>query len=135
MRFKRHLRLEYGLGALDIAPLIDVVFLLLIFFILTSSFAIQSGANVNLPKIITSEIVRESNMVITLGADNTFYLSGSAVSVEELKKELKKFKSNSGSVLIKADRKAYLGKVVEIWDLCREIGLEKVNVATNQEIE
>ena len=51
-RFKRHIELEHG--RLDLAPLIDVVFLLLIFFMLTSSFVIQPSITINLPKAVTS---------------------------------------------------------------------------------
>ncbi len=135
MKFKRHMQLEHGLGQLDIAPLIDVVFLLLIFFMLTSSFVLQSGIRINLPRAVTSEVVTEKNIVLTVSAENVLYLGGAVVTLEELKIKLEKIKSISGSVLIKADRKAYLGRVVEIWDLCREIGLERINVATNQEID
>ncbi|MBI5415209.1 MAG: biopolymer transporter ExbD, partial [Candidatus Omnitrophica bacterium] len=49
MKFKRHTKLEHGLKQIDIAPLIDLMFLLLIFFMLTSSFTLQSGINVKLP--------------------------------------------------------------------------------------
>ena len=50
MKFKRHMELEHGLRQIDIAPLIDMVFQLLIFFMLTSSFIMQPGIKVNLPK-------------------------------------------------------------------------------------
>ena len=53
MRFKRHIELEKG--QLDIAPLIDVVFLLLIFFMLTSNFISQKGIRVNLPSALSSK--------------------------------------------------------------------------------
>lgn len=135
MKFKRRMQLEHGLGQLDIAPLIDIIFQLLIFFMLTSSFVLQSGVRINLPKAVTSEVVVEKNIVITISAENVLYLEGAVVTIGELKTHLEKVKSVSGSVLIKADRKAYLGRVVEIWDLCREIGLERINVATNQEVD
>ncbi|MBU2541114.1 MAG: biopolymer transporter ExbD [Candidatus Omnitrophica bacterium] len=135
MKFKRHMQLEHGLGQLDIAPLIDVIFQLLIFFMLTSSFVLRSGIRVNLPQAVTSEVVKDKNVIITVSAENVLYLGGSVVTLDELKARLKAVKRVSGSVLIKADSKAYLGRVVEIWDLCREIGLEQINVATNQQVE
>ena len=58
MHFKRHMEVEHGLRQIDIAPLIDMVFQLLIFFMLTSSFVVQPGIKVNLPKAVTSEVVK-----------------------------------------------------------------------------
>ncbi|MBU3912097.1 MAG: biopolymer transporter ExbD, partial [Candidatus Omnitrophica bacterium] len=61
MRLKRHVQFEKG--HLDIAPLIDCVFLLLIFFLLTSNFIFQPGIKINLPKAVTSEVVQENTLV------------------------------------------------------------------------
>jgi biopolymer transport protein ExbD len=129
------MQFEHGLGQLDIAPLIDIVFQLLIFFMLTSSFVFQPGIRINLPKAVTSDVVQDKNIVVSISAENVLYLSGKVATLDELKNHLQKIKQVSGSVLIKADKKAYLGRVVEVWDLCREIGLERVNIATNQDVE
>lgn len=130
MRFKRHV--EFKKGQLDIAPLIDVVFLLLIFFMLTSSYIFQPGIKINLPKAVTSEVIQEKNLVVTVNAKNEIYLNNRAVSLKELKKNLKEAADKNRPLLIKADRQASLGRVVEIWDFCREVGLTQVNIATNQ---
>lgn len=135
MRFKRHLKLEFGLGQMDIAPIINIVLLLLVFFLLTSSFAAQSGIGINLPKSVTSEVVGKNNIVITLSADNIYYLSDKVITIGQLKDALKDIDASVTSILIKADRRAYLGKLVEVWSICRSIGFGKVNIVTNQEIE
>ncbi|MEW6008093.1 MAG: biopolymer transporter ExbD [Candidatus Omnitrophota bacterium] len=135
MKFRKHMQIEHGLGQFDIAPMIDIVFQLLIFFMLTSSFVLQPGIRINLPKAVTSEVVGDKNIIISISAENVLYLSGKVVTLGELKEKLKEVKAVSGSVLIKSDKKAYLGRVVEIWDICRELGLERINVATNQDIE
>ncbi len=132
MRFKRHTRLEHGLGQIDIAPLIDIVFQLLIFFMLTSSFILQPGIEINLPKAVTSEIVEEENILITISGENIVYLNGKIVTFKELEKKLKKIIKKDQPLLIKADRRSSLGRVVEIWDLCREIGITKINIATDR---
>jgi biopolymer transport protein ExbD len=129
MRFKRHLTLKKG--QLDIVPLIDVVFLLLIFFMLTSSFVTQSGIKINLPKALTSEAISEKNLIITITDNNTIYLKDKAVGLDELRPKLKQAARENKSLFIKADRKASLGKIVEVWDLCRDVGLIKINIATN----
>jgi len=133
MRFKKHMELEHGLKQIDIAPLIDMVFQLLIFFMLTSSFVIQPGIKVNLPKAITSEVVKFENIELVISAENVTYLAGKVITMAELKPLLKQVAERKQSVLIKADRRASLGRVVEVWDMCRDLGVSQVNIATNQE--
>ncbi len=133
MRLKQIEPLELEKGVLDIAPLIDVVFLLLIFFMLTSSFIFQPGIKINLPKAVTSEVLHEQNVVITVTSGNLIYLNDKAITSKELTRHLKQIAKENKPLLIKADRKASLGRVVEVWDICRASGLSKVNIATNPE--
>ena len=133
MKFKRHTKLEHGLGQLDIAPLIDVIFQLLIFFMLSSSFTFQSGINVKLPKAVTSDIIKEENLVVTITSENILYLNGTVTTLKELKQRLSQPNIKDHPLLIKADRRASVGRIVDIWDLCRNLGIEQINIATNQE--
>lgn len=133
MRFKRHTELEHGLKQIDIAPLIDIVFQLLIFFMLTSSFVMQPGIKISLPKAVTSEVVKYENIEIIVSAENILYLNGKVTTTAELKVLLKQAAGRSQPVLLKADKRASLGRVVEIWDMARDFGIAQVNIATNQE--
>jgi len=133
MRFKRHLGLEHGLQQIDIVPLIDMVLLLLIFFMLTSSFIMQPGIKVNLPKAVTSEIVKYENIEIVLSGENAVYLNGEEVTQDGLKGFLRQVAAKNRSIFIKADKRASLGRVVEIWGMCRDSGANQINIATNQE--
>lgn len=133
MRFRRHMKLEHGLKQIDIAPLIDIVFQLLIFFMLTSSFVMQPGIKVNLPKAVTSEVVKFENVELLVSGENVTYFNGKVTTTQELKNILKQVAKRNQSVLIKADQRASLGRVVEIWDLARDQGISQVNIATNQE--
>lgn len=132
MRFKGRLELEHGLKQIDIAPLIDIVFQLLIFFMLTSSFVVQPGIKVKLPKAVTSEAVKFENVEVIVSGENIVYLNGKIVTTEELKKMFKQIAQRGQAILIKSDRRAALGRVVEIWDMCREAGIKQLNIATNQ---
>ena len=132
MRFKRHMELEHGLGQIDIAPLIDMVFQLLIFFMLTSSFVLQPGIRVNLPRAVTSEVIKEESLVVIISSENVIYLNESVLTIAELKSHLRQAAKREKPILIKADRRASLGRVVEVWDLCRDLGITQVNIATNQ---
>ena len=133
MRFKGRMELEHGLKQIDIAPLIDIVFQLLIFFMLTSSFIMQPGIKVNLPKAVTSEIVKSENIGIMITSENVVYLNGRVVNMQELKAVLKIAGKKDQTILIKADKRASLGRIVEVWDLARDMGVTQVNIATNEE--
>ena len=133
MRFKRlKRRAVINKGQLDIAPLIDVVFLLLIFFMLTSNFVLQPGIRVRLPRAVTSEIIDSENLVVAVTAQDLVYLNYKPIQSAALQELLDEAVRHGSSVLIKADVGSSVGKIVEIWDLCRRAGITKVNIATNQ---
>jgi biopolymer transport protein ExbD len=135
MRFKRlKRRTQIKTGQLDMAPLIDVVFQLLIFFMLTSNFVLQPGISVSLPKAISSEVIRSENLVVTLTGQDLLFLNGEPVTITDLTPRIREAAQDNKSVLLKADTHASLGRVVEIWDLCRDLGVSKINIATNQKI-
>ena len=131
MRFKRH-HLELEKGRLDIAPLIDVIFLLLIFFMLTSSFVLQPGIKVNLPPAISGKVVPKENLEILITGKDYIYISKTRITIKELTSRLRMAGKAEIPVLIKADKSASLGMVVSVWDLCREVGISNVNIATIQ---
>jgi len=132
MRFRRHLKLEQGLKDIDIVPLINMIFLLVLFSMLTSGFVVQTGLKVNLPKALTSEAVKYENIEIVVSGDNVIYLNNQVVDLKELKTVFESISGRNAAVLIKADRRAALDKVVGIWDLCRQQGIIQVNIATDQ---
>ncbi|MBU0709916.1 MAG: biopolymer transporter ExbD [Candidatus Omnitrophica bacterium] len=133
MRFKGRMELEHGLKQIDIAPLIDIIFQLLIFFMLTSSFVMQPGIKINLPKAVTSEIVSYDNIEVVVSGESVVYLDGKVITMRELEKLFIQAAGRNQTILIKADKRASLGRVVDIWDMARDIGINKINIATNQE--
>ena len=136
MRFKRLKRRTAILkGQLDMAPLMDVVFQLLIFFMLTSSVGLQPGISVKLPKAITSEVISSENLVIMLTGQDLLFLNEKPTTLAELLPQIKQAAEDKKTVLLKADISASLGRVVELWDLCRDAGVPQINIATNQKME
>ncbi|MCM8783555.1 MAG: biopolymer transporter ExbD [Candidatus Omnitrophica bacterium] len=130
MRFRRHFEWEKGQRGIDITPLVDVVFQLLIFFLITSSFVVtQTGIKINLPKAITSEALQEETVVILINKNDLIFLNEKAVTIKELGNYLEDLPRKK-AIVLKADKKSSLGKIVEIWDLCREKGIDKLNIAT-----
>ena len=116
----------------DVAPMIDVVFQQLIYFLLTSSFVLHPGIHVRLPKASTGQNLSLSNLVVTLTKDHVIYLFEDVVTLKELRRKLKSFEGHK-PVLIRADRHAYVDKLIELWDLCRESGYQEVHIATLSE--
>ncbi len=137
MQFRKHLELERGQKEINITPLVDMVFLLLIFFMLTSSFIVTPGIKVNLPKAVSAEAVKEENFNVTVNNDNLIYVEGSPVTRRELSERLEKMirEDRQQPVLIKADKEVRLGSVVEVWDICRKAGISQVNIATQQDTQ
>ena len=133
MKFKRNIKLENGLEQINMAPLIDVIFQLLIFFMLSSSFTFKSGINVKLPKAVTSDTVRDENFVITITSENVIYLGNKVLTIKELTENLNTPAVRNRPILIKADRRASMGRIVDVWDLCRKIGIERINIATTRD--
>lgn len=130
MKFKRKLKLERG--ALDITPLIDVVFLLLIFFMLTSSSLMQPGIKVRLPRVQIGTSVEVRKLEITIDDYDRVYVGKRPVTMEELKAVVKDWAGRKTNlpVLIRGDEDASLGCVVRVWDICKAAGITKLRIGT-----
>lgn len=128
MKFKRRIRVDTGLKRIEITPLIDCIFLLLVFFMLTSNFVIVRGINVNLPKTKSSDSVSSKTTIVTISSEDIIYVDGVIFTESELEKFLKSKKLSS--LYIKADRDASVGSVALVWDICKKIGIEKIGIAT-----
>ncbi len=131
MKFKKTARVEAGLRQIDIVPLIDCVFLLIIFFMLTSSFIIVPGVNVKLPKALKPEEVDVRSLTVVISSEDIVYIEGKPYTISEVEDFIKKGKHDS--IFIKADRDASLGIVVKIWDACKRFGIERIGIATTYE--
>ena len=130
MKFKRRIKIEKGV--IDLTPLVNVFFLLFIFFLFTSSFIFQPGIKVSLPKAVTSEVIQQESVVVTITKDGRIYLNEREISQDELASTLKLLAKAKTPLLIKADSSAPLGRIVEVWDMCRNEGVLQVNIATDK---
>lgn len=130
MRFKRRIKIEKGM--IDLTPLVNVFFLLFIFFVFTSSFIFQPGIKVSLPKAVTGEVIQQEGIVIIITKDDKLYLNDREISQEEFASQLRLMAKERTPLLIKADTGASLGKIVEMWDMCRSEGVQQVNIATSK---
>ena len=130
MNFRR--RAERIAGRIDLIPLIDVVLLLLIFFILSSRFIFQSAVAVDLPQAITRDAQPSSSHTIILTKSGFIFFDGRKVNLEGLNfgLELATAKGRNPLLIIKADRGVPYSRVVEIMGLVKKSGINRVALAT-----
>jgi biopolymer transport protein ExbD len=112
---------------LDLTPLIDVVFQLLIFFLLTSAF-INPGIIVQLPAAHSGESGKQVGLSVTLDASGRLYIGPREVSLERLGEELRREAGGNRdvNVAVWGDSGVPYGRFVHILDICRTSGLERV---------
>lgn len=130
MRFRRPR--ERKETALNLTPLIDVVFLLIIFFMLTTTFhAVFQGIKVDLPTTTTPQEKIERNIIISITKDNRLYLDEREVTDSELVQLLKKkLEGREGLVIINADKNVLHGKVVKTMDMAKQAGADRLGILT-----
>lgn len=130
MKFKRESKISAGLKQIDIVPLIDCVFLLLIFFMLSSSFVEVSGINIRLPEAVSAKRIDKRPLTIMISSENIIYIENKPYTAEETKNYFKQ--ENIDSIFIKADRSASLQTVIAIWDICKKLNINRIGIATTQ---
>ena len=118
---------------LDLTPMVDVVFNLLIFFALSLNFVTSTGGiNVKLPEASTAKPVKAENITINLTKTGKIYYNKKAASANEIRKKLRAVKNKSSLVVIRADDKVEHGKVVEVMDIVKSEGLTKLAIAVQK---
>ncbi len=133
MRFRRP-RTRRDVALINLTPLIDVVFLLLIFFMVATSFSLIRGIKVDLPTTTTPQEKIEQNIVISVTKDGRIYLDKTQISKTELVKTLKRQIGEKNSlVVINADKDTRHGMVVEVMDLAKQGGAGKLGILTTPE--
>lgn len=123
------------LPEINIVSLIDVVLLMLIFFMLTTSFVATPGLQVKLPKAASEVIQSHDRLEVHITKEGRFYLNNTQMRLPELKSALEsKAKESKDQVLIiHADELARHGMVVKVMDMAKRVGLENMAIATRPE--
>jgi len=119
---------------INITSLIDVVLLLLIFFMLTTSFVERPGMKLDLPKTQSTTGKKTDGLEIIVQADGIVKLNGEVVKLEDLSVTLKEQmdQSSEKSLFLRADKDVPHGTVVQIMDIAKLNGLEKLIIGTKQ---
>ena len=133
MRFKKVKDEEPRLG---ITPLIDIVFLLLIFFMVTSHFHVASGVSIKLPTVAQKVFNKDGEKIILMiDKEGCTYLKGEKIDLKTLSIELRALVEKEGLVhlLLEADKDVTHGKVVQVMDLAKTAGVLSIIIAANWE--
>ena len=118
--------------SINLAPLVDIVFLLVIFFMVTSTFITpETGLPVDLPQAVSGEARPAGAPVVAVAADGTAYWKGKSLADDELLGKLRGAlaKDQVGTVILRADRKTPHGRVVQVLDIIRRAGAKRVAIA------
>ncbi|MEG1979759.1 MAG: biopolymer transporter ExbD [Victivallaceae bacterium] len=129
-----HCRLRELHGLPNLTPMVDVFFLLLIFFMLSSSFIQISGIKVDLPTSENNSSLGLEKFIVTIaraGNENLIYFKDKPVNIEMLKQEFANLSnlSNSSSIIIRPDKNVPVGVYIEIMSLASQAGLSSFTVA------
>ncbi|KAA3615954.1 MAG: biopolymer transporter ExbD [Calditrichaeota bacterium] len=112
--------------------LTDIVLLLLIFFLLSSSFIVQPGIKIKLPKAVTGETNDNMQILITITGKQVIYLNQQQTAKNELGAKIRQLlvKQNDKTVIIRADKNLNLQAAVEVIDIAKLAGAQKFMLAT-----
>ncbi|MBF0433695.1 MAG: biopolymer transporter ExbD [Fibrobacteria bacterium] len=133
---------EFGLkkkirrsAELNIAPMMDMVFILLIFFIVTTSFTRETGVDVSKPKAASAQTLVKANILIGVTKEGSIHINEGQVSLNVLGSILKRYMAESPErpVIIVADRGAPVANVVDILDECNLAKVKKVSLSAERE--
>ena len=132
MHVRENRRRSKRRGGLLLTPLIDVIFLLALFFVLNTSFRQERYIDVDLPESETSEDIQAEGIIITLRSDGTVAIGDKEVPWESITAEIKSLVEVSGveEVVIRGDENLEYGRAVAALDRVRLAGLEAVSLQT-----
>lgn len=122
---------------INMAPLIDMVFILLIFFLVTTSFVRESGVNVERPRAKSAVTKEKVNLIIGITKEGMIYMENHPVDIRSIRARMERFLAETpdGSVIIVADKESRTGTVIQVLDECRLAGVKNISVAARKDRE
>lgn len=120
---------------INITSLIDVLFLLLIFFMVSSTFLEQPGIKLELPHAHSAVVVEQKDYTLFVDKEGKMFLNSTEVVIENLEAELRKAlpEMKDGALILKADQDASHGTVVKVMDVAKRSGVKKLVIGTKLE--
>lgn len=121
-------------SAIDLTPMLDVVFIMLIFFIVTASFVKEAGIDVNKPDAQTAVKKERANILVAIDARNQIWINKRQVDPRAVRANIERLHAENpqGTVVIQADRESKNERLVQVMDAAREAGIYNVAIAANE---
>jgi biopolymer transport protein ExbD len=131
MRNRR--RRERKQSEVNVTPMLDVVFIMLIFFIVTASFVKESGIEVNRPNAATAERKERGNILVAINETGQIWIDKRQVDPRAVRANIERLHAENpqGAVVIQADRDSRSGLLVEVMDAARLAGVWDVSIAAD----
>lgn len=119
---------------INMAPLIDLVFLLLIFFLVTTSFVKEAGVDVERPQASTATLKEAGNILIGVSAAGKVFLESKEIDIRSVRAHVERGMAENpeGAVVIVADKASSTGVVIQVMDQCRLAGAKSVSIAASK---
>ncbi len=120
---------------IDLTPMLDVVFIMLIFFIVTASFIKEAGIEVNRPEASTSQPKENVNILVAISANNEIWMDNRRIDVRAVRANIERLHAENpkGAVVVQADNKSNTETVASVFDAAREAGVYDVSLATEDD--
>jgi biopolymer transport protein ExbD len=133
-RFREAGNEESSEAGIDISPLIDIVFILLIFFIVTTVFVEEPGVEVDKPRAKSKERLAKNSILIGLSTEGNVFYGGRQIGVAGVRPQVKRvLRKEQMPVIILADRGAPFGKLVQLVEEAKRADAKTINVANHRE--
>ncbi|WP_457665292.1 ExbD/TolR family protein [Thiolapillus sp.] len=118
-------------ATIDLTPLMDIVFIMLIFFIVTTSFIKESGIDVNRPSANTAQRKEHGNILIAITANDEIWMDKRPVDIRAVRANVERLKAESpeASVVIQADKDSKNGLLVQVMDQVHLAGILNISIA------
>ncbi len=117
----------------NLTPMLDVVFIMLIFFIVTASFVKESGIEINRPGASTAVRKEKGNILIAISANDQIWMNRRQVDPRALRANIERAHAENpqGAVIIQADKDAKTGLLVKVMDAARSAGVKSISLAAD----
>lgn len=121
-------------ASVDITPMLDVVFIMLIFFIVTATFVKESGIDVNRPEAQTAVVKEKANILIAIDAHNKIWINRRVVDIRAVRPNIERLHAENpkGTVVIQADRDSTNEMLVQVMDASRQAGVYEIALAARE---
>ena len=117
---------------INMTPMLDVVFIMLIFFIVTASFVKETGLEIEKPTAMSAEPKDRATILIAIGEDGSIWIDNRQTEVRAVRTNVERMLSENpeGSVIIQADRRSKNGIMLQVMDAAKLAGANEVSIST-----